>query len=211
MRLSLPDMSVKLGSLRIEISYPLAAAMALVLIYDKSMSAALCFLAVLVHESGHLFFLHRFGAFPRAIRLTLFDIAIVDRKKPLRSVPSELAVTLGGIGFNLAAAVLSIIAGAVGVISCAYSFAAANLSLAVFNSLPADSLDGGQALFLLLCQRFSPDRAFLILDIISFSVLIPCCVAGFMLLLRSCYNFSLLLSSLYLIALILIRRKGLPV
>lgn len=202
-------MTFRLRGLTLEISYPLAAAMALILIYDNSMSAFLCFLAVIVHESGHLFFLYRFGEFPERIRLTLFDIAIVDRKKPLRSFSKEIAVTLGGIGFNLAAAAVSAVFGSVCGIDSACCFAYTNLSLAAFNGLPATSLDGGQAVFLLLCRHLTPDRAFVISDMISLAVLIPCSVLGFLILLRSRYNFSLLLSSLYLIVIILMRKSHL--
>lgn len=200
-------MTLRLWGLRVEVSYPLAAAMALILIYDTSMSAAVCLAAVTAHEGGHLLMLYRFGSFPKTIRLTLFDIAIVDSGKALRSPSRELAVTLAGIVSNLIFGFVSLAAGRLTGNGILDSFAAANFSLAAFNSLPAQSLDGGQALLLLLCRKLSPDRAFLILDIISLVVLIPCAVFGFLVLLRSRWNFSLLVTSMYLIALVLLRRS----
>lgn len=200
-------MTFRLGELRVEVSYPLAAAMALILIYDTSMSAALCLAAAVLHESGHLLMLHRFGSFPKKIRLTLFDIAITDSGKALRSTGKELAVTLAGIASNLLFGAASLAAGIASGSGALYSFAAANLSLAAFNSLPVQSLDGGQALLILLCRKMSPDRAFFVLDIISLAVLIPCAVCGFLVLLRSRWNFSLLVTSLYLLALVLLRNR----
>lgn len=200
-------MRFDLGPLRLDISYPLAAAMALILICDKSMSAAVCFLAVIIHESGHLLMLARFGSFPRHIKLTLFDIAIADEKKPLRSFSRELAVVLAGVAVNLLTGTVSFLAGKWLCLPMLTSFAGANFSLALFNSLPADSLDGGQALLLILCEKLPLNKAFAAADIISFIVLIPCCVLGFWLLLRSRYNYTLLVSSVYLMTLILIRKS----
>ena len=82
-----------------------------------------------------------------------------------------------------------------------------NFTLGLFNILPIDSLDGGQALFILLSMKFSPFTSMKILDIISFMILIPVAVMGFLVLLQSKYNFTLLLTALYLIAIILLKNR----
>ena len=200
-------MSLYIFGVRVDISYPLAAVMTLAMIYDSSMSALVCLLAVLIHEGGHLLMLGISGAMPGRIRITLFDISIVDRGKALRSTGYELAVVLAGITANLLLAGTSFVINSIFPCHFWEGLIYANLTMALFNGLPVDSLDGGQAVFLLLSQKLSPYRALIILDIISFAVLVPAGCAGFLLLLRSKYNFTLLLSCLYLTSLILIRRS----
>lgn len=201
-------MHIKIGTLTIELSFPLVAAMTAVIICDSSMSITICFIAAIMHEAGHLLALWKYGSFPKRIRLTLFDIAIIDRNKPLRSLKKELVVVLAGVTVNIIAAVLCYILNKLFPCTFFESLFAANITLAVFNSLPVDSLDGGQAVFLLLCEKMDIRRAMSVLDIISFIILIPIGCLGFLVLLRSKYNFTLLLTAIYLTALILIRKSG---
>ena len=86
-------------------------------------------------------------------------------------------------------------------------FVSAHLTLGVFNSIPVSTLDGGQALLILLQHRMSPYRANRILDVLSLVILFPLAAAGFWVLLRSKYNFTLLAVSLYLIAVVLLKKQ----
>ena len=70
-----------------------------------------------------------------------------------------------------------------------------------------NKLDGGQALLIILCRFLSPRTASIVLDVISFIILIPAACIGFFVLLNSQYNFTLLITALYLIALILLKHK----
>lgn len=201
-------MKLIFGKLTVDISFPLAVVMTAVILYDSTSSVLVCLIAVILHESGHLLMLYRFGSFPKRIKLTLFDIAITDTHKAVRGFSRELAVILAGIVSNIIFFLFSLILYLV--YPCAFleGFTAANLSLALFNALPVDSLDGGQALVLILSRHFSPDKAVRIVDIISLIILFPLLIPGFLLLLQSKYNFSLLLTALYLIALILIKNRS---
>lgn len=195
--------------LTIEISFPLAAVMTLVILYDSSLSVTACFICILLHEAGHLLMLKRYGSMPKHIRLTLFDIAIIDKSKDLRETGKELAIVTAGIISNLIFACISIL--------LFYLYGGhffellfnTNMTLAIFNALPIDSLDGGQTVYLLLCLKTDPDRALNILDILSVIVLIPTACLGFLVLLQSKYNFTLLLTALYLLCAIGLRRSKL--
>ena len=200
-------MNFKLGKLYIELSFPLVALMTAVIIFDTSMSAIICFAGVIAHETGHLLALRHFGSYPQKIKLTLFDIAIIDRKKINRSDKAELIITLAGVTVNFILAIISYFLLTVTKNPCIEIFFNTNLTLGFFNILPVDSLDGGQALFILLSKKFSPFTSIKILDIISFIILIPVAVMGFLVLLQSKYNFTLLLTALYLIAIILLKNK----
>ena len=195
-------MTFQLGKISFEISFPLVALMTAVIIFDTSMSVIICFTSVIAHETGHLLALRHFGSYPKKIKLTLFDIAIIDREKINRSDKAEIIITLAGVTVNFILAGISYF-----FIQNPYMeiFFNTNLTLGLFNSLPIDSLDGGQALFILLSRKFSPFTSMKILDIISFIILIPVAAMGFLVLLQSKYNFTLLLTALYLIAIILLK------
>ena len=197
-------MTFQLGKISFEISFPLVALMTAVIIFDTSMSVIICFTSVIAHETGHLLALRHFGSYPKKIKLTLFDIAIIDREKINRSDKAEIIITLAGVTVNFILAGISYF-----FIQNPYMeiFFNTNLTLGLFNSLPIDSLDGGQALFILLSRKFSPFTSMKILDIISFMILIPVAVMGFLVLLQSKYNFTLLLTALYLIAIILLKNR----
>lgn len=203
-------MTFKLRNLCIELSFPLAALMTAVILFDTSMSVILCFAGVIAHETGHLLALRHFGSYPQKIKLTLFDIAIIDRKKITLSDKAELIITLAGVTVNFILAIISYFLFTLTQNLYIEIFFNTNLTLGLFNSLPIDSLDGGQALFILLSKKFSPFTSMKILDIISFVILIPIAVMGFLVLLQSKYNFTLLLTALYLIAIILLKNKKSP-
>lgn len=191
-------MKIKTGSLVWEISFPLAAVMTAVILYDSNMSVSICFLSVLIHEAGHLAVMRFFGISPERIRLTLFDFAIVDRSKTSISSGRETAVILAGICANLLTAAAAMPWSG----ETAEKIVSTNLTLAAFNGLPIGNLDGGQALSLILCRLMSIDRAIYVSRIISVIFLVPLTALGFIVLFRTGYNFSILLTALYLAAML---------
>ena len=190
-------MSLRLGSLRLFVGYELAAALAAVLILDRDDRYVCCFIAAAAHELGHIVTARCFGVRVRAISLRLFDV-LIEADSP-KSYAADMCITLGGAAANLVlAAVFAPVWGL---------FSTANLALACFNLLPVASLDGGRFLALLLSRRLSPRAAERALCIISFLILLPMLTAGIYVLLRSEYNYSLLIVSLYLSALLLLKKQ----
>ena len=200
-------MTLRLRHLCIEISFPLVALMTAVILFDTSMSVLICFASVIAHETGHLLAMKYFGSYPRKIKLTLFDIAIIDCKKITRSDKAEFIITLAGVTVNFILVTISYFLMNISENSYIQMIFDTNFTLGLFNSLPIDSLDGGQALFILLSMKFSPFTSMKILDIISFVILIPVAVMGFLVLLQSKYNFTLLLTALYLISILLLKNR----
>lgn len=200
-------MTLRIGRLLLDLSYPLVAVMTAVIILDRSMSVIMCFAAAIMHESGHIIALWHYGSMPERVRLTLFDIAIIDQKKYTRSYGQELIVVLAGVTVNFVMSLIFYLLYRMTAVNWLFLLCSANLGLGIFNSLPVDSLDGGQALLIILCRFFPYEKAAVIVDIISFIILIPAACIGFMVLLRSRYNFTLLITALYLIALILLKHK----
>ena len=188
-------MSFRLGKRRIYIGYEAAAALTAVLVLDRENRMIMCFAAALLHELGHLLMMLIFGVKVRGAALRLFDVRI-DADSPC-SFTADICVTLGGPAANLLLAAVFMPAGGF--------FGGANLALGCFNLLPVTSLDGGRLLTLLLSRRFSPRVCDITLKIISFVVLLPLMTAGIYTLFRSGYNYSLLIISLYLLAILFIK------
>lgn len=188
-------MSFRLGKCRFYLGYEAVAALTAVLLIDRENRMILCMAAALLHELGHLLMMLFCGVEVRGVSLRLFDVRI-DADSP-RSLRADVCVTLGGVMMNLLLAAAFLPAGCF--------FGAANLALGCFNLLPVASLDGGRLLSILLSRRFSPRVCGRVLKVTSFLFLLPLMTAGIFTLLRSGYNYSLLIISLYLLAVLLLK------
>lgn len=189
-------MSFRIGRRSVYIGYEAVAALTAVLVLDRENRMILCFAAALLHELGHLVMMLMFGIEVRGVSLRLFDVRIEADSPP--GFISDLCVTLGGPAVNLLLSAVFIPAGGF--------FGYTNLALGCFNLLPVISLDGGRLLTLLLSRRFSPRTCRVTLTIVSFVILLPLMTAGAVILFRSGYNYSLLIISLYLLAILFIKR-----
>ena len=184
-----------------------AAAVTLMLILDTGGTAALGVASCLAHESGHLLFLLLFGDSPRKIHLGAFGMRI-ERNCALKlSLAKECAIVLAGPIFNLVLAGLFALSQNTET-SAFRNAALVNLGLALFNLLPIEALDGGRALYYILCaSSFGEDKARRICGKVSLVVLIPLICLGVALLVVSGYNFTLLIVSVYLFLLLMFKKK----
>lgn len=130
---------------------------------------ATLFLCVLLHEFGHIVAARRYGI--RTPDVTLLPIGGLARLERMPKKPSqELVVALAGPAVNcVIAAVLFVAVGGVSALSLApdlgnpraffQAVMVANVSLAIFNLIPAFPMDGGRVLRALLATRLSHTRA----------------------------------------------------
>ena len=104
--------------------------------------AAELFSALIFHEAAHIAALRVCGA--RLVSLSPSGIGLRIRYAGASLSPrARLAIALSGAAANLALAIASAALGA-------FFFAAVNLVLAIFNLLPIEGLDGGEALSVIL-------------------------------------------------------------
>ena len=162
--------------------------------FDHSLQTLLLFLAMLVHEGGHLLCLFWCGK--RRVRMTFSAFGAEIYYTPaLCGLGRELWVALGGVGCNLLAAGIGLMPGFG---RAGLFFAVASFSLAFLNLLPIRSLDGGRALAAVLERKWEPDRAYRWQKCISFVCLGALYGLSFFVLVQSGFNFSLFLLTLYL-------------
>ena len=200
---------MKLNTFGIEIylSFTVVALFSIFVLFDKSGNLICCFISAFCHEAGHIFTMCRLNLKPEKIKISLFDIKILDKNRNLCSYNENLAVVLSGSAANF---LLFIIAGILFLFIKAeilLRFSAVNLFTGMFNLLPVSNLDGGQALYLLLIRRFSEKTTDRIIDFLTVLLILPTAVIGFIVLFRSEYNFSLLLISVYLLSALILRKS----
>jgi stage IV sporulation protein FB len=195
-------MSFTCGGCRVTFSYFFFAFVALLLLFDRSGVAAAGLLAAALHECSHLGMMCAFKSLPEEIRFNAFGIDIVRNSRPDHGYWIDVAVSLSGPAANLLAAGLSF-----GFRDPAVrNFAWANFALFLFNVLPIEPLDGGQALYALLSLRLEPAAACRVVGIVSFLFLVPLSSVGFLVLFRSPGNFTLLFVCVYLMCLLVFKR-----
>ncbi len=191
-------MKFKLFSTEIIISYTLICIVALSIILNSFSTFIYCLTSVLIHESGHITAMCVFECPPKKIKISPFEISISDTKRNERTLAKNTVIIILGPIFNFVCFILFYL------LYLFYNdifiaYAAANLSVGLFNSLPVMSLDGGQFLFIALCRFLSEYKAERAVNVITFIFIFPLSALGFVLLFNSAYNFSLLFVCVYLI------------
>lgn len=189
-------MVLRIKGFEVKVSFPLIALISFAVISNYAAGYALCFLSIIFHELGHLVMMKLFGVRVRGISLSLFDIQLLEEDRYSTSVLKDIIITIAGpcVNFLLYFLLRNIFS----------DFALINLFVGTFNTLPASSLDGGQALYLFL--RNHTEKAEFILDIITLFVSFLLTLIGLLLLFSSKINFSLLFIGLYLFASVFIRK-----
>jgi stage IV sporulation protein FB len=196
-------MSFTIGRCQVSFSYFFFLLIAILLLFDTSGVAAAGLAATALHECSHLCFMYAFDSVPEKIRFNAFGIDIVRTSRPDHGYLRDAVVSLAGPAANLlAAGLFFVVCG-----SAAKKLVLANTALFLFNLLPIEPLDGGQALYALLCMCLEPDAAARTVEILSFLVLLPLSAVGFLVLFRSPGNFTLLLVCCYLMFM-LVFKKG---
>lgn len=188
---------------RVTCTFFFFAVIATALMFDRSGMAAVALLAAALHECAHLTAMRLFHCMPERICFSAFGIDIVRPCRPDHGYLRDAVISFIGPLSNLAAAGLfALIPG-----DATERFVLANIFLFGFNILPIAPLDGGQALYALLCVGREPDAAARAVGIVSFLVLTPLAAVSFIGLFRSPGNFPLLITCIYLMSLLVLKRE----
>ncbi len=183
---------------RLSLFFP-AAVIALMSFGDGNF-ILLCLLASFLHEAGHALAMLIVRDRPRRVTVGIFGICVERDRGFFLGYRSQAVVSLAGpfvnalcftLLFRLHQPITAVI----------------HAGLALFNLLPVSSLDGGEALYALLCARMPEEKAERIARAVSLSVIFPLAVVGFWLFLSETHNFSLLVMSGYLLLLLFFKEK----
>ncbi len=168
---------------------------------DQTGIAIRCLLASIMHEIGHLVMLAVFGTWPSAMVINVFGVRVEKQEGTRLTYLQDMAVSLAGPIVN----VLS--AGLLGACFGLVDMTMIHLTIGIFNLLPIEPLDGGQALMSVLRYRLSEtevDRAMLWVSALT---LLPMMVVAIGILIYSGYNFTFLAVTVYVAALLWLKRK----
>lgn len=199
-------MIFKLFGIKIRISFLFIALISTFVLIESSKMMVYGLSAALIHELGHILVMIFVGSKPSEIAFGVFDVNIKDYDRNKRNYVQDIFILIGGPLANLfGVGILYLLHYLMGNQNTVLSISE-NLFLCVFNLLPIESLDGGQILYIFLSSKFDEHKSVVILKFVSFVILFPLAIIGFYILLKSKNNFSLLLISCYLIAVVLIKK-----
>ena len=166
-----------------------------------------CFLLTvfssLIHEIGHIFAIINCGEKISKIKINAFSIDIEQNYNYNTSEKKELFILLCGPITNLSLFLIFIISYKILNFNIFKIFSIQNLIIGILNLMPIYSLDGGQILLIFLRRRLNVNVADKILFIISIIFILPITTLSFFLIIKSNFNFSLLILIFYLISLLL--------
>ena len=194
-------MEFQVKDCRVQVSFYFLALLTFSLLADRTGVAGVGLIAALLHESGHLFAMCWFHMPPQAVKIHLFGVDM-ELGSLQRSYQQDIVISLAGPIMN---AICFLFFGWMAtLLQHPYPFALSisNLLLFLFHSLPINSLDGGQVVYAILCRRVGAVQASKTVLVISIVALLPIAIAGFWILLKSRYNFTLLFVAAYLAALL---------
>ncbi|MBR4050266.1 MAG: M50 family metallopeptidase [Clostridia bacterium] len=198
-------MTFKVKGSRVSISFFFFFTVCIALVLDTTNTAVLTLFAAVIHESGHLFCMLACGEKPSKVFLAPFGMCITRFSGCNHR--REMCIALAGPVANLFAAAVMAAVMCICDLHGLFKPVAVNVSLAVFNLLPIEPLDCGRAIKCRLMCRMNSAKAEKTVFIIGIICLIPLSAFGFYVLIRSRYNITLLLASIYLSFTLLKRRE----
>ncbi|WP_322173769.1 hypothetical protein [Acutalibacter caecimuris] len=193
--------TITIGKCQVQVYFSCFALLAFCCIFNGMGGGAACFLAVILHECAHLAAMWVFGVYASQVTLTALGCRVVPSKGKNLPDCRQAVVSLAGPGVNLLCFLLALALGA-----AQSTFAGASLALGIAHSLPIEPLDGGLALRYLLRARLGGPRAEKLSRMLSALFLFPLAVLGFLVLLHTRYNYSLLALSVYLMLYLVLGR-----
>ncbi len=128
-------MKLHLRHTEVELSYTLLCLTAAAVLLSVTERFVWCALAIMIHESGHLLAMRRCGYFPKRIKISLFAIDITDSARQERTAAQNAFIIFFGPFANFVCFLCGYLLYLKGIVR-SLPFAAANLSVGLFNSLP---------------------------------------------------------------------------
>lgn len=180
------------GRCQIGIGFSCFALLSACCLFTGMESSAACLLAIFLHECAHLAVMWAFHVPPDRVEVSALGCRVVRQSGWGTTDYQQMIISLAGPAINLLCFGMTALAGKNG------DFTGVNLALGIAHSLPIEPLDGGLALRYFLQSQLEEGTAERVSRIVSLALLLPLSVLGFLVLLNTRYNYSLLALSVYL-------------
>ena len=153
----------------------------------------LSFATLLFHEAGHLFMIKKRGILLRYIKIEPFGISINLKEDFYKNEKDEIYVAFGGPLVNFIIAFFAFL-----FLNKSHFFIYANLSVAIFNLIPAYPLDGARILRAYLTPKKGYILSFRFLVMLTKIISTVLFILGVVILYKTRFNFSYCIISAFL-------------
>lgn len=186
----------KLFGTYISLDFYFVSLCVILIIYSKN-DFIISFILSSLHEIGHISLIRLYKIPIKEINITPSSVGIVQETSSL-NYKKELYILLAGPLMNLLLFLIFL-----GIYFCSNIMLFKNIYLqslliGFINLIPISTLDGGRIFHIFLKRHFELQEAERISFIVSIIFIIPLMISGFLILIRSNFNISILLLSLYL-------------
>jgi stage IV sporulation protein FB len=193
---------------RVSVSLYFAVFVACLLVLDHTGLAIFALLCAAFHEMGHIATISALKVPVSEMNFRLFGANIKLKKFVTLSYKQEILVALSGCIANIVLCLVCFIAVKLNFfVFYANMIFLFSLIIAGFNIIPISPLDGGRALTAYLTSHMQYQSAEKIMNILSFVFIIPLGAVGLILLIKTGYNFSLIVAVIYLASSLFLKRS----
>ncbi len=199
-------MTLSHHKIKLTFDYITVAFICIVIILSPNGKYITAFLCTAIHESGHIAAMLALGSDNISININLFNISIRDTMRSHRPYKEDILIILAGPAFNIISVILFGLLYMAVPADIVYDIVIISALLAVFNLLPLESTDGGQLLTIALGLFFSKRTVDIVVTVISLILIIPIATAGFLVLLSSKYNYTLLFAAVYIMLISILKK-----
>lgn len=183
---------VRIGNTGIYVSVFSFLSAFFILISDISVYTLIVLFSVMLHEAGHIFALNSCGIKPKKICVYPFGIDMRCDTSRI-SYYREFFVMLSGAAANLISCVISLAICIVAYSRTSLFVAFCNAFLGITNLIPISGLDGGRALYALLCMHFQEEKVCRICRVVSNLSYVIMSIAFLSVIIYTKANFSMII------------------
>ncbi len=196
-------MKFKLFGTEVYISFLFSATITIMLLTDKTGYMLPALFAIILHEIGHLFMMWLLECAPKRIKLIPASVQITAPFQ--KRYRNDILVAASGPAVNILLFLTLYFNFLAFGNKVTLYFALLNLVIGIFNLLPVKGLDGGTILFCFLEKYKGPDKAAVILRIITLILAAVIIITAVTLTLRGKINISMYIMGIYLFVMCLLK------
>lgn len=189
----------KVRNCRVNIHFTIFVLLAFCTLFSGIENGAFMIFSIILHEFAHLLMMFHLKKEPAQIMISGLGMRIQLPYGGSLSYKDNIKISLAGPLINVFIGLMMLLINKP-------DLAVMNLALGIMHLLPIEPLDGGLAMRAFLSERFGAEKAKKITIAVSLVFLFPMLILGFMVLLQTRNNFSLLALSVYLMLYLVLKK-----